>query len=118
MRNNYIEAMELNKPHFKNEALRLAEKFKTDAYIEDGVIRWKSNNSVPPNDILEFWNYLGYDFDLEKSIKTSDEDTATFLEQYRKNYKSPSQEELYEMEAAFGKGTTVVDIITGKKIKL
>ena len=40
------------------------------------------------------------------------------LAEYRANYKGPSAEELAEMRAAFGPGATVVNVITGKKIKL
>ena len=45
-----------------------------------------------------------------------------FLEEYRENQKKRTPEELaeerFEMEAAFGKGTTVVNIITGERTKL
>ena len=40
------------------------------------------------------------------------------LAQYRANYTGPSDEEVAEMRAAFGEGETVVDVITGKTIKL
>ena len=40
------------------------------------------------------------------------------IENYRRNYTGPSEEELFEMRAAFGTDTTVVDVLTGKKIKL
>ena len=43
---------------------------------------------------------------------------AEFLEEYRRNRKPHSNEEIAEMRAAFGAGTTVVDIITGEKITL
>jgi len=36
----------------------------------------------------------------------------------RMKIQKESEEEIYEMQTAFGKGTTVVDIITGKKIRL
>lgn len=40
------------------------------------------------------------------------------LESYRANRKAPSAEELTEMRAAFGEGTTVVGVLTGEKIQL
>ena len=40
------------------------------------------------------------------------------LESYRANRKAPSAEELAEMRAAFGEGTTVVDALTGEEIQL
>ena len=40
------------------------------------------------------------------------------LESYRASRKAPSAEEIAEMRAAFGAGTKVVDVITGKEIQL
>lgn len=48
-----------------------------------------------------------YDIEISKSI-----------EEYKKNKQEPSFEELAEMRAAFGAGTTVVDALTGEKIIL
>ena len=48
------------------------------------------------------------------------EDTETFLKRYREQQKNKvySEEELYEMRAAFGEGETVVNVVTGKRITL
>ena len=43
-------------------------------------------------------------------------ESAEFLEEYRRNRKPHSAEEIAEMRAAFGNGTTVIDVITGEKI--
>ena len=40
------------------------------------------------------------------------------LESYRASRKAPNGEELAEMRAAFGEGTTVVNVLTGEKFKL
>lgn len=40
------------------------------------------------------------------------------LEAYRVNKKPSCAEELDEMRAAFGEGTTIVDILTGEEIRL
>jgi hypothetical protein len=45
-------------------------------------------------------------------------ENAEFLEEYRRNRKPHSAEEIAEMRAAFGPGTKVVDIITGETINL
>lgn len=45
------------------------------------------------------------------------EDRAAIAE-YRARRRTPDAEELAEMRAAFGEGTTVVDVLTGEKIKL
>ena len=62
--------------------------------------------------------YAGGDIDLVAHEKARDEYVTESLNQYRKNYKEPSASELAEMTAAFGKGTKVVDVITGKTIQL
>lgn len=122
MGNRYIEA-HTNPNAFKfdkERAAKLDVEFDTRTTINDGVVRWISNNNIPPNDILEFWNYLGKDFDYNKTIETSKEETKKFFEEYRQTIKlrNPSSEDLAEMKAAFGPGATVVNIITGEKIQL
>ena len=44
-------------------------------------------------------------------------ETLTEYAEHMKNY-VPSDEELFEMRAAFGEGETVVNVITGQRIKL
>lgn len=90
-----------------------------DAYQDiDGIYRWKSNNHIPFNDMLETWG-LSKD-EIQKHEEARNKDTDSFLSEYRKQMKNhvPSNEEMYEMRAAFGEGTTIVNVITGKKIKL
>ena len=55
---------------------------------------------------------------VEATRAARDEETAKVIEEFRASYTGPSEEDLFEMRAAYGKGTTVVDIFTGKKIKL
>lgn len=113
---DYLSGIEFR----EKDAERVIKQFETDAYVIDGVIRWKSNDRIPPNDILELWHYKGKDFDYEKSVAISDHETTLSLRAYRdrmKNY-SPSPEELSEMRSAFGSGAKVVDVITGKEIQL
>ena len=54
----------------------------------------------------------------EATTKAREEETAKALEEYRKNARPATEEELDEMRAAFGKGKTVVNIITGQKYHL
>jgi hypothetical protein len=93
------------------------EDFKK-ATVTDGVPRWDSNNSVPPEDCLEAFKLAGCEFDFDAAIAARDADTDAFLEEYRRNQKPATGEELFEMRAAFGEGTTVVDIFTGRETKL
>ena len=86
----------------------------------EGVVRWTSNNRVMPKDCREILSHTVYrDLFSEDASRAAEEaETAAFLESYRKNYKGPSEEEKAEMRAAFGTGSTVVDIITGERIRL
>ena len=86
----------------------------------DGVVRWTSNNRVMPKDCREILSHTVYrDLYSEDASRAAEEaETAAFLDSYRKSYKGPGEEEKAEMRAAFGTGTTVVDIITGERIRL
>ena len=101
---------------FKKEAMKTADKFM-DAYVVDGIVRWKSNDRIPPQDILELWHYIGEDFDYEKSLQIGDKETQRSIQNYRRQRAKQgySQEELFEMKAAFG-NTPVVDVLTGRRL--
>jgi hypothetical protein len=89
---------------------------KRDDYTVDdnGVARWESNNSVPPRDWLMLLELVDERVNVLRSEVQSEKDFAILREQYTRNEGFPSAEEMYEMEAAFGKGVTVVDVISGR----
>ena len=95
-------------------------EFNSKAYVVAGIVKWKSNNRVPPDGILDIWKELNLPFDFDKSVKTSEAQSRKILREYRESMKNhvPSGEELFEMRAAFGTGVTVVNAITGKKTRL
>lgn len=70
------------------------------------------------NDMLEKLVMVTDKVDANATRKACEEETMKAIEAYRASYTGPSEEELFEMRAAYGKGTTVVDVITGKKIRL
>jgi hypothetical protein len=96
------------------------ESYQNETYIIDGIIRWKSNNAIPPKGILDTWKELNLPFDYAGSLKQLDIDTAKNIVNYVKSKKSHkySAEEMYEMRSAFGEGVMVTNVITGKSIKL
>lgn len=115
MKNRYIDGLKFKNPHpFRTDAEKMLDAFHTDVYIKNGVVRWKSNQNVPPSDILEFWNYIGFDFDFEKTKKAREKDITELLGSYTKNKKDPSDETMYEMRAAFGKDVDVIDVVSDK----
>lgn len=83
---------------------------------ESLVLRWSSNNSCPMPDMLAAWLTLGLITreQADATVAARDVDTQAFLAEYRKNPPVPDAEQLFEMRAAFGEGTEVVDVITGK----
>lgn len=89
--------------------------FRTKAYTEDGgkTWRWCSNNAYCPQDACEEY---GIPCDPEAQKAARDEQTARFLEEYRRNQPAvPSDEEIAEARAAHGPGVTLVDVFTGRK---
>ena len=100
------------------EAARLLAQRDNIEVEEDGAAKWKSNGSYLPADVVEKLTFAGADFfSAEATAAKREAQTAEFLGNYRQNHRTTAEERA-EMEAAFGKGTTVVNIITGEKIKL
>ena len=86
------------------------------------ILRWTSNDRCVPIDIVEETRGLfeePWPF-VEEHRAVLDAETTAFLDEYRERMKDhePDGEELFEMRAAFGEGTTVVNVITGKRTKL
>jgi hypothetical protein len=95
--------------------------FKSNVYFDGQVYRWSTNDAVPPADAISSY---GIDklpgFNQAAHTSARNADTSRFLAEYRQEREKHgySSEELYEMRAAFGPGKTVVDVVTGKQIKL
>lgn len=88
---------------------------------ENGIMRWKRNNRVPPLECLEFAAFgLKMPVNVPASVAQGDRETQAAIQAYRNRQagRSPSPEEHFEMEAAFGKGAALVDIISGRRIHL
>ena len=84
---------------------------------ENGVARNRIGR-ILMSDLLEKLTYITDKVDVEATKAAREAETDTFLESYRKANHRRSNEELNEMRATFGTGTTVVDIITGERIRL
>ena len=87
---------------------------------ENGVATWKTNGRCLPEECCEKLSYSTFIFSIEATRVAREEETAAFLESYRKANanRRRSAEELNEMRSAFGTGTTVIDIITGERVRL
>jgi hypothetical protein len=97
----------------------VAQQFK-DAYMDNNVIRWNSNDTVPPKDILQSFVEAGLISMavLNNSLDFKKVEDDAFLEQYIANRRKYgySDEERFEMQAAFG-GETVIDVFTGEVVE-
>lgn len=109
--------------YWKKEAERELDNIRKD--IEEGRITIDeigvARNCVGRalhNDMLEKVMMVSYRVNGEATRKECEKEALAAIEAYRANYTGPSEEELFEMRAAYGRGTTVVDVITGRKIKL
>lgn len=107
------------KQNAEKEVREAVAKADKDAIVgHDGAIRWKSNGRYLPDDFCEKLDHAGYPFSREATRFARDRQVAEELAEYRRNYKGPSEAELGEMRAAFGEGTTVVDVLSGARIQL
>jgi hypothetical protein len=103
----------------KKEVARAVNKARTDAIVEeDGAIKWKCNGRYLMDELCEKLEYADFNFSREATRIKRDIQIREEIEEYKRRRKEPSEEELFEMRATFGKNTVVVNIITGKQIKL
>ena len=106
--------------YWKKSAEKELEKIRED--LEQGLITIDENGvarnrigRVLMSDMLEKLTYITDAVDAEATTKAREEETAKALEEYRKNARPATEEELDERRAAFGKGETVVNEKTGEK---
>ena len=86
---------------------------------ENGEAYWKSNGQYLMSDTVEILKHTSYAplIDEEATARAREAQMDNFIEEYRKTRKI-TPEERYEMAAAFGRGTTVVDVISGERVVL
>lgn len=84
----------------------------------DGAIKWSSNGRYLMDDFCEKLECAGYPFSRESTAKKRNVQDEESLAEYRRDDKGLSGEALAEARAAFGEGTTVVDVLTGKETRL
>ena len=109
--------------YWKTSAEKELEKIREE--LEQGLITIDENGvarnrigKVLMSDMLEKLTYITDAVDAEATAAARDEEVSQTLAAYRANAKPASEEEKNEMRAAFGKGQTVVNILTGERITL
>lgn len=84
---------------------------------ENGVAR-NCIGRVLMDDLLEKLTYVTDKASVEATHAAHEAEVARDLEEYRRNRKPATAEEIAEMRTAFGSGTKVVDVLTGETITL
>jgi len=97
-------------------------KYANQIIIANNIVRWISSNNIPPSDCLQQMINDGQitTDQMTASLEQKKIDDAESIARYiasRKN-RGYSDEEMFEMRAAFGEGEEVMDIFTGETIKL
>ena len=119
---NYTEDLKSPMRWKRERAEMLKTDLETQTTIDgNGILRWSINNRVPPLECLEFAAFgLKMPVNVPASVAQGDRETQEALQAYgnRQAGHCHLPEERFEMEAAFGKGTALVDIITGRRIQL
>ena len=99
-------------------AVKMANDF---AIVEDdGAIRWTTNGCYVPDDFCEKLEYAGYDFNRQatndKRCIQKDEAISKYKKTIHKH--KYTEEELCEIRSEFGNKQTIINMFTGKQIKL
>lgn len=101
------------------EVANAVKKASEDATVEaDGAIRWNSNGRYIPEDFCEKLEYAGFDFSREATRARREVQTSKSIEEYIAKQMDPTAEEINEMRTAFGEGTTVVNLLSGRRYAL
>jgi len=87
------------------------------AHLHDGAWVWNSNDRAVPADIAATWHTDGLITTRQHDATTTlrERQTHEFLARYRATGAEPTDEERFEMRAAFGEGVTVIDILSGRE---
>ena len=103
----------------EQELDRIAEELEKGLITidENGVARNRIGR-VLMSDMLEKLTYVTDKVDEEATRAARVEEVERTLAEYRKTAQPATEEEKEEMRAAFGKGKTVVNILTGERIRL
>ena len=109
--------------YWKKDATKRVHDYVEEAKVKadvdsNGAIRWKNNGNYLMDDYCEVLEYAGYPFSREATKAARDAQVAEQLAAYRANPPMMTDEYIAEMRAAFGNGTSVVDVISGKQILL
>ena len=84
----------------------------------NGAAFWNSNGRFLPEEQAIILSHTDFPFSLEETNRARKAQNEAFLENYRRNAQPVTAEERAEMRAVFGTGATVVNVISGERIRL
>jgi hypothetical protein len=100
----------------QEEVEKAVENANENAIVEsDGAIKWKSNGSYIPDDFCEKLEYAKYFFSRKATADKRDQQLSEFIKNYINSKRELSQEEKIELDANNEPGTSIVDVISGRK---
>lgn len=111
-------------PFEEEEAVRLKKELNdcTHFKTKNGIGYWvfPDNLRVVPMHVAHFARFLGKHIVIKRHKMAYDQQTREFIQECVESQKDRvlSDEERFEMEAAFGKGTEVVDILSRKRFRV
>ena len=109
--------------YWKNSAEKELEEIRAELEAgkitidEQGVAR-NCIGRVLMSDMLEKLTYVTDRVNTEATKAAREAEVEKSLAEYRRNAKPATSEEMAEMRAAFGEGTKVVNILTGRSYSL
>lgn len=111
--------------YWKKEAIKYLHKIEEEVFTgkitfdSEGVAR-NCIGRVVMDDVANALDYIIQDgsFRWDKTIEARNKENEEFLKEYASREPHYSSEEIAEMKAAFGGGTKVVNILTGREIQL
>ena len=104
------------KRNAEKEIARMQERADNGEILIDGngAAYWATNGNYLPSDCVEKLQRTSFFFDAEATNDAERRQTAEFFEAYCAQKHELSAEDRWEMRDAFGKGATVVDVISGE----
>lgn len=111
--------------YWKKEAIKYLHKIEEEVFTgkitfdSEGVAR-NCIGRVVVDEVANALDYIIQDgsFRCDKTIEARQKEDEEFIKNYIAQDRTPSNEELIEMRAAFGEGAKVVDILSGREIQL
>lgn len=107
--------------YWRKEAQKELDELKVELAngqitIDDKGVARNKVGRVVMSDMLEKLLLISDEVNEEATKAAREREVEESIARYKANYNGPSEEELYEMRAAFGKGTQVVNILTGETV--